>query len=112
MARLGERTTLGNDKYRLRPFRRGEFVSLVKVLSAKKKLCYGGVRRPAGIDMVRIVCMILCYLAYLNCVVALANNSSTGTFDTSAVILDNESSFGVCVYPTSVSMKKPVPTGR
>lgn len=56
--------------------------------------------------------MILCYLAYLNCVVALANNSSTGTFDTSAVILDNESSFGVCVYPTSVSMKKPVPTGR
>ena len=55
--------------------------------------------------MARVASIILCCLACLSCVHTLDNANSTGTHATSAVFLDNESSFGVCVYPTSVRIE-------
>ena len=37
-------------------------------------------------------------------VTALNNTNSTWTHEVSAVVLDNEAAFGVCVYPRSVSI--------
>ena len=62
-----------------------------------------------GRDMayrLRLLTILLCFLASSVCVTALNNTNSTGTHDATAVILDNEDSFGVCVYPRSVSFQK------
>lgn len=62
--------------------------------------------------MASIVTITLCCLACLSCVHALNNSNSTGTHETSAVFLDNDSCFGVCVYPTSVCERSQVLWGK
>jgi len=54
-------------------------------------------------SLLRVATVSLCCFAYLSCVSALNNTNSTGTHQVSAVVLDNSTAFGVCVYPTSVS---------
>ena len=54
----------------------------------------------------RILSIALGLFAWLVCVKAFNNTNSTGTHDVTAVVLDNETAFGVCVYPRSVSLHR------
>ncbi|KAK0509156.1 hypothetical protein JMJ35_008527 [Cladonia borealis] len=49
----------------------------------------------------RILSITLGLFAWLVCVKAFNNTNSTGTHHVTAVVLDNETAFGVCVYPRS-----------
>ena len=54
----------------------------------------------------RILGIAFGLFACLICVNAFNNTNSTGTHEVTAVVLDNEATFGVCVYPRSVSLHK------
>ena len=54
----------------------------------------------------RILGIAFGLFACLICVNAFNNTNSTGTHDVTAVVLDNEAAFGVCVYPRSVNLHK------
>lgn len=47
---------------------------------------------------------LICFLTLLTSVQTFNNTNSTGTSVVSAVALDNNASFAVCVYPASVSL--------
>lgn len=47
--------------------------------------------------------VLACGFACFVCVNALNNTNSTGSHQATAVVLDNEQNFAVCVYPRSVS---------
>lgn len=54
----------------------------------------------------RLLGIILFGFAYLACASASSNNNATGTHEVSAVALDNDAAFAVCVYPRSVCLAR------